>query len=83
MNEVDAIDKEILEMKSIIKDALKNIAPSTASEVSKANVTTNEVDTSNVYAKAIIEALKKVPGRNVFNCIIRINEIIAKYKNND
>ena len=74
--ENNTIDKEIMEMKSIIKDAVKNIAVPTI-------INTSSEDENDIYAEAVVNSLKKVPSSNLFNCIIRINEITKKYKNTD
>ena len=59
------------------KNAIQNITVPT--EVNKSDDRKEE----NVYAQAILKALKQVPNKNIFDCIIKINEIINKYKNMD
>ena len=75
--EVDPVDEEIIEMKNMLKEAIQNITVPT--EVNKSDDRKEE----NVYAQAILKALKQVPNQNIFDCIIKINEIINKYKNMD
>ena len=61
----------------MLKEAIQNITVPT--EVNKSDDRKEE----NVYAQAILKALKQVPNQNIFDCIIKINEIINKYKNMD
>ena len=75
--EIETLDKEISDVKSLIQEAVKGFKKST---FTNPHVTTKNLKSAEKFIDAINAALQRVPGQNILDCMIKIKEITTKYR---